>query len=191
MSTTTVGARSDAIELLTSHHREVEQLWSRIQAAHERGAEVQQDEAQALIRLLSQHDAIETQLLYPELRKLGDQGREKSDHSLQEHQKVRDLLKEVDKGDVRDEATFRTLAECMQEVQHHVQEEESQIFPMLRDGCSPERLMDLGEKMATAMKTAPTHPHPMTPDSKAGATIAGAVSGVVDRAKDALRGGDR
>jgi hypothetical protein len=47
--------------------------------------------------------------------------------------------------------------------------------------------MDLGTRMAEMHRMAPTHPHPHTPDSKVGATVAGAVSAVVDRARDAMR----
>jgi hypothetical protein len=48
----------------------------------------------------------------------------------------------------------------------------------------------LGEKMANMMKTAPTHPHTSMPDSKVGAKVAGAVSGMVDKARDAMSGYD-
>jgi hypothetical protein len=42
-------------------------------------------------------------------------------------------------------------------------------------------------RMAEMDRMAPTHPHPHTPDSTLGATVAGAVSAVVDRARDAVR----
>lgn len=186
---TMTGSRTDAIELLTAHHREMDQLWSQVQAAHGQQSDAQNERARALIRLISQHDAIETQLLYPELRETaGEQGKEKSRHSLEEHQKVRELLKQVDEQDLRDEARFLILSDAMSEVQHHAKEEEGEVFPLLRKHVGQTRLMELGEKMAALMDRAPTHPHPMTPDSKVGAAVAGAVSGVVDRAKDKLKG---
>lgn len=181
------GARADAIELLTEQHREVEQLWRQLEAAHPNGGDIETVLGQELVEKLSRHDAVETQLLYPELRDTGgDAGKELAEHSLEEHKKVRDLLSEVDGKDFRDDKVFATMRECIETVAHHVEEEEGRIFPMLRQVCDEPRLMELGEKMEKAFQLAPTHPHPHTPDSKIGATVAGAVSSVVDRARDAV-----
>jgi len=188
MSAAKPGRSSDAIELLTGQHREVEAAWSQLQAAHSSASEVQQGLAARIIAMLSKHDAIETQLLYPELRKVGNaQGEKLSDHSLDDHQRVRELLDEVDGKDVGDESVYERLARCLSDVMDHVAEEEQQVFPLLRQCVSQERLAELGRQMASAMELAPTHPHPNTPDSKVGATVVGAVSGLVDKARDAIR----
>src|SRR5688500_331563 len=108
--------RMDAIWLLTTQHRQVEQLWAAARHAHEQG---NHDRAQALveqlIEMLSRHDAIETQLLYPTLRGIGDEGDRMADHSLEEHQKVRELLKAADGRDHRE--VWTTLQECLAAVQ--------------------------------------------------------------------------
>lgn len=185
----TTEAPADAIELLTEQHREVRRLWSHLQTARITGSETQNDFAQQIVTMLSQHDALETQLLYPELRSSGgEEGRRMSDHSLKEHQQVRELLSEVDGQDVTDERVFGKLSACITMVMDHVAEEEREMFPLLRSVCDESRLVELGRRMATMEKVAPTHPHPHTPDSKLGATIAGTVSGVMDRARDAVRG---
>jgi hemerythrin-like domain-containing protein len=186
MNEGTTGARADAIELLTSHHRDVEQLWSQAQAAHGAGDRgLAGDLGQRIITLLSQHDAIETQILYPTLRDVGQRGDQLAAHSLEEHQKVRELLKAAD-GDAADPKGWSSLSDAITNVMHHVEEEESQIFPMLR-GVGQEELYELGDTMATAMKMAPTHPHPTTPNNPVGATVVGAAAGIVDRVRDALK----
>jgi hemerythrin superfamily protein len=182
-------ASVDAIELLVSQHREVDTLWTQVQMLHREGSEAQATPAQEIVTKLSGHDAIETQFLYPELRKLDDAGSELADHSLEEHQRIRELLREVDGRDPRDESVYVTLSQAISGVMAHVQEEETQIFPLLRQRLDEGRLTELGEKMRSAMKLAPTHPHPSTPNNKLGATVAGAVAGVVDRARDAVTGG--
>ena len=183
------GASADAIELLTRQHREVDQIWSQLQASHAHGSQVQHHEARSIVKLLSQHDAIETQLLYPELReRAGAPGKEIAEQSLTEHQKVRDLLKDVDGADISDEEVFATMAECIAVVRRHVEEEESEVFPLLREHVDQPRLQELGEEMTAMLDMAPTHPHPMTPDSKVGATIAGAAAGLADKVRDAIRG---
>jgi hemerythrin superfamily protein len=180
------GAAADAVELLTSQHREVDQLWKQLQQSHRDGSDVQSQLSQEIVTRLSQHDAIETQFLYPELRKLGEQGRQLADHSLDEHQQVRELLSEVDGKDIRDENVFSTMARCLSAVSEHVEDEEHKAFPLMREQCGEERLMDLGHDMSDAMKMAPTHPHKHMPDSKVGAAVAGAVAGVADKARDAM-----
>jgi hemerythrin superfamily protein len=185
----TTGAAADAIELLTTQHREVAQLWSQLQQSHRDGAELQHDLADRIVTMLSKHDAIETQLLYPELReRCGEQGRRMSDHSLEEHQQVREMLAEVDGHDISDPRVFDTMSRCLQAVLHHVEEEEGKVFPVLRGHVDEARLMDLGQQMATMMPTAPTHPHPHMPDSKTGAKVAGAVSSAIDHTRDAITG---
>jgi hemerythrin superfamily protein len=183
------GARADAIELLTSQHREVEQLWNQINGSHATGGgAIQTEIGQKIVEMLSRHDAIETQFLYPELRDAaGERGKELSSHSLEEHRQVRELLTQVDGKDFNDDSVFATLRQCIESVMHHVHEEEGQVFALLRQSCDETRLMDLGTRMAEAFERAPTHPHPHTPDSKLGATVAGAVSSVVDRARDAMK----
>lgn len=127
-------------------------------------------------------------MLYPELREVGgEQGEQLSSHSLDEHRRVRELLTEVDGEDFGDDAVFATMRQCIEDVMQHVQEEESTVFPLLRSVRDGPRLMDLGTRMAEAYRFAPTHPHPHMPDSKFGAFVAGAMSGVVDRARDAMR----
>jgi hemerythrin superfamily protein len=189
--TATTGTRADAIELLTAQHRDVEQLWSQAQRARADGdAALAQDLATRIITMLSQHDAIETMQLYPALRKAGEHGDRMADHALEEHQAVRELLAAADGKDVMDAAVWRSLTEALTDVQHHVEEEEGELFPALRT-LGQERLTELGDAMELAMKMAPTHPHPSTPSSGIGATVVGAVAGAVDRARDAVTGEDR
>jgi Hemerythrin HHE cation binding domain len=174
-----------AIELLSGHHREVERLWTEARAAHTGGRHEQaQPLVEQVIELLSRHDAIETQLLYPTLRGLGERGDALADHSLEEHQQVRELLKEADRRDHRE--VWSTLERALTSVQAHVAEEERSIFPALR-GVGDDALIDLGDAMQKAWKTAPTHPHPSTPDSGVGATVVGSMAAVVDRMRDLLK----
>lgn len=180
------GASADAVELLTRQHREVDQLWSQLQAAGAADGSLRKDLARRIVTLLSQHDAIETQLLYPAVRKVAG-GEQLADEGLHEHQRVRELLKQVDGKDPADTGVFATLRECMGLVEHHVQEEETEMFPKLRERLGEQELTDLGHTMEKALRLAPTHPHPSTPNNPVGAAVAGAVTGIFDRARDAIR----
>lgn len=189
----TTGTDADIIELLVGQHREVEQRWTALQDARLAGsagsAGSHAELGRSIVALLSQHDALETQVLYPELReRAGDEGRRLAEHSLGEHRQVRELLARVDGKDPADEAVFTMFQECLAAVVAHVQEEEGRIFPLLRAEVDQDRLVELGRKLASAQGMAPTHPHPHTPDGKLGATVGGTVSGLVDKARDAVSG---
>lgn len=64
---------------------------------------------------------------------------------------------------------------------------QTEIFPLLRRICSEEQLREMGEKVEASKKTAPTHPHPSTPDNPVGVKVMVAAAGVADRARDAAR----
>ena len=96
------------------------------------------------------------------------------------------IVLKVDKGDVHDPATFAVLRQAIEAVQAHVEQEEGEIFPKLRQACGTEELHALAEKMEVAMKVAPTHPHPTTPNNPIGAAAAGMVTGAVDKLRDAV-----
>ena len=76
----------------------------------------------------------------------------------------------------------------IENVRHHVDEEESEFFPKVRDQLGRNELADLGETLAMAKKTAPTRPHPRMPDEGPGNVVAGAITGVVDRVGDNISG---
>ncbi|MDQ4110090.1 MAG: hemerythrin domain-containing protein, partial [Actinomycetota bacterium] len=97
-----------------------------------------------LVEMLSRHDAVETQLLYPARRGVDERGDGLADHSLEEHQRVRELLKSVDRADPADPEVFARFQECLDAVQHHVEEEESSVLPGMRQNLSEERLAELG-----------------------------------------------
>lgn len=157
----------DVVEHLTAEHRQVEQMWSDLRQAHQAGAANQQDLGQEIVRALSQHDALELQLLYPALRRAGQQ--EMADRGKKEHAEIRRLLDEIDGKDPADEAVFSTFVRILADVDAHVAHEERVMFPLLRAGLSSEELIDLDEWSEEAEELAPTHP--TTPDGKIGATV--------------------
>lgn len=181
------GTRSDIIEHLSREHREVEQLWSQLQAAHGKGDPLEADLGQRIVTMLSKHDAIELQVLYPGIRDHVPGGDQLADHALEEHRGVRNLLAEVDGKNPADDAVFTRFTEILENVQHHVNEEESSLFPKLREHCPAEQLHSMGDMLEQAEKMAPTHPHPHTPDSQLGATVAGATAAAMDKVRDKVR----
>jgi len=121
----------------------------------------------------------------PAVPSLGDEARQVS----VKHREARELLHTLDTSldkvmSPSFAADWRRLESMTKE---HVQEEETEIFPLLRRNCSEEQLREMGEKVEASKKTAPTYPHPSTPDNPVGAKVMGAAAGVADRARDAVR----
>jgi hypothetical protein len=71
----------------------------------------------------------------------------------------------------------------IESVRHHVEEEESELFPEVRKVIKRKELTELGEALEKAKKAAPTSPHPRAPDTPPGNLVAGPTAGVVDKAK--------
>ena len=76
----------------------------------------------------------------------------------------------------------------METVRHHVLEEEEEYFPKVRDELGRKALNELGDALMAAKKTAPTHPHPTSPDVPPGNVVVGTASGIADRVSDSVSG---
>jgi hypothetical protein len=81
----------------------------------------------------------------------------------------------------------------MREIREHVKEEEGEMFPHLRQTFTAEELVEMGAKVESVKKMAPTRPHPSAPDEPPGDKLLGPVAGLFDRMRDAVskRGTER
>ncbi|NUY05303.1 hemerythrin domain-containing protein [Paraburkholderia youngii] len=140
----------DALALLEADHRAVEKLFDAF--GKSRGDERDTLEAKAALAQraceeLTMHTIIEEELLYPTAQQaLPDDDKLDVDEAYVEHFLVKTLIAKfttLKPGDKGFDATFKVMAEL---VRHHVEEEESELFPALRrTGCD---LGALGKKIA-------------------------------------------
>jgi hemerythrin-like domain-containing protein len=178
----------DAITLLKNDHKSVEQLFKRFEKAGDRAFVEKRKIVDRIIEELSVHAAIEEQLFYPVVRATVPGTEDTTLESLEEHHVVKWLLSELEDLDPQHERFDAKAAVLIESVRHHVEEEENELFPKVRDELGRSALADLGEAMAEAKQTAPTRPHPRLPDSGPGAAVVGTVAGVVDRVTDNISG---
>jgi hemerythrin superfamily protein len=111
-----------------------------------------------MIRELSIHAAIEEQVLYPTVRSDLPDGSSMADEALEEHRQAKDDLRRIDRMDPASPGYESAVNELIRDVRHHVEEEETEMFPKLRSALQPRRLAELGSKMQQAKRTAPTRP---------------------------------
>ncbi len=99
------------------------------------------------------------------VRRYVDGGVDLADKELADHSEVERMLKELEgcePGDGRFDALIQQLKTS---VTAHVSDEENRLFRLLADSCSADDLAELGDKVRSAKKTAPTRPHPAAPDT--------------------------
>lgn len=178
----------DAITLLKNDHRTVEKLFKRFETAGERAFVKKRQLVDQIIEELSRHAAIEEQLFYPVARLTVPGTDDIALESLEEHHIIKWVLAELETMAPEDERFDAKVTVLIENVRHHVREEEEDLFPKVRDELGRRALTDLGEALATAKKLAPTHPHPRSPDSPPGNLVIGAAAGVADKIGDTVSG---
>jgi hemerythrin superfamily protein len=140
---------------------------------------------------LVRHSVAEEQYLYPAVREYVEGGDRLADKELADHGRVENLLKQLERMDTEDPQMSPVLQQLMDEVAAHVEDEENNLFPMLRQACSSEMLGDLGDKVRRAKAMAPTRPHPSAPDTPPANKLLAPGAGLVDRARDFVTGRGR
>jgi hemerythrin superfamily protein len=178
----------NGIDLIKRDHDTVETLFRGWDAGPP-GPDEQRDLVQTIIQELSVHAAIEEQVLYPVMREALPDGDRLVEEALEEHKEAKEVLAELD-GKGPDDVDFGSkVRSLIQDVRHHVEEEEGEMLPKLESSLSEDDLEDLGTKLEAAKHGAPTRPHPHAPTTPPANIAAGVVAGVVDRARDAAREG--
>ena len=175
----------DMIDLLLEDHREVERLFAELEtgAGH---PQHRRDLADTVVAELIRHAVTEEEYLYPTARKALPDGDKIAEHEIAEHAEAEHTLKDWE-GIPADDPRFDVLCRKLtSEIRHHIQDEESDLFPRLRSACTKEQLTDLGRKMEIAKLVAPTRPHPNAPDRPPWNKILAPGTGFTDRVRDAL-----
>jgi hemerythrin superfamily protein len=175
---------TNAIALLKADHRSVEKLFKEFESAGDRAFATKARLVSEIIKELSVHAEIEELLFYPAASKAARQTKSMVLESLEEHLAAKRLLADLEKMQPTDERYDAKVTVLIEQVRHHVSEEEEELFPKVANELSEARLNELGDKMEKAKAVVPTRPHPHAPDTPPGKAVAGLVSGVIDRAKD-------
>jgi hemerythrin superfamily protein len=177
-------AEQDVVDVLTTDHREAEELIGQILA--ETGAKERRDAADQLIAELVRHAVAEEMFVYPAMREHLPDGDEAVEHDIQEHQELEQLMKQLESVEATDVRFIELVEELQRVLADHVNDEETVQFPRLRAQLSPADLAGLAEKVAAAKKVAPTRPHPSAPNSALFHLLVGPGVGFIDRLRDRL-----
>ena len=141
-----------------------------------------------MISEIVRHAVGEEMYVYPAMKKHLPDGEAAVEHDIAEHKELEQTMKELEAVDASDPRFDALLTQLETILTDHVSDEETEQFPRLRASIPREELVQLGQKVQTAKKLAPTRPHPAAPNAELFHKLAGPGVGLVDRLRDRLTG---
>jgi hemerythrin-like domain-containing protein len=125
----------DAIDLLLHDHREVESLFTEFDSLEEGDEEDAEDIIEDACEELEIHDKLETEIFYPAIRAAAGEDEDIEDlldDAEDEHEAVRDLIEKLEEMEPDDDARDALFTTLIEQVKHHVEEEETELFPKVK-----------------------------------------------------------
>ena len=159
MSTSASKTKStDAIVLLKNDHKAILKTFKDFEKAGDKAFKEKGKLVDRMIELLTVHTYLENEVMYPRVRELLPELEDDVLESYEEHH-VADVLV-VELAALKPEAerfTAKTTV-LIENVRHHIEEEEQEWFPQVREGLSRKVLQEIGAEMEAARKKAPKRP---------------------------------
>jgi hemerythrin-like domain-containing protein len=149
---------TDAIVLLRKDHKEIRSLFRRFEAAGDNAVKTKGQVAKQIIEALTVHTYIETECLYPEVRTLLPDLEDDVLESYEEHHVADVLVFELAALKPSAERFDAKMTVLIENVEHHMDEEEQDWFPKVREGLGRKKLQELGAQMIELKKKAPRSP---------------------------------
>ena len=140
----------DAFELMMNDHRKVSEIFDRMESGE---ASLRREMFPRLKQELDVHAHVEETILYPALKER-ETTRELATHAYSEHNEVKQMLDELQAGlNSKDDGAWGAkLTKLRQSVEHHVQEEEGEMFTRARAALDDEQIAQLGRRMTEAKR---------------------------------------
>ena len=149
---------SDAIVILKADHKEIRDLFRKFQAAGDKAVKTKEKIAGQIIELLTVHTYIENEVMYPEVCALLPELKDDVLESYEEHHVADVLCMELYAMKPDAERFDAKMSVLIENVTHHMDEEEQQWFPKVRKGLGRSQLQEIGARMVELRKTAPRSP---------------------------------
>jgi hemerythrin superfamily protein len=134
----------NVLNLLKKDHSTVKSLFSKFdrmgKSSHEKKGEL----FGQIKRELQIHSRAEEELFYPALKAFNGDGRRLVSEALKEHKDVDELLTQISRLKPTDKNFDEKMETLIENVDHHFEEEEGEIFRFAEENCSEEQLEQLG-----------------------------------------------
>jgi hemerythrin-like domain-containing protein len=149
---------TDAIVLLKDEHKLIKKAFRDFEKAGEKAYAEKGKVVKRIIELLTVHTYIENEVMYPRVRELLPEVEDDVLESYEEHHVADVLVMELYSMKPQDERFTAKTTVLIENVEHHIDEEEKEWFPKVREGLGRKQLQELGEAMVQARKKAPKKP---------------------------------
>jgi hemerythrin-like domain-containing protein len=137
----------NALTLLEEDHRNVKRLLAELEATTHRGVKTRSELFERIKAELTVHEVIEEEIFYPTLKQ-HPRAKEIVLEGNQEHVLVNRLMSDLEELPVDDETWGPKAKVMIENVEHHIEEEEGDMFAKARQVLDRQELIDLGEAMA-------------------------------------------
>lgn len=141
----------NAFQLLKEDHKKVAGIFEKLEPTTERGVKTREELFTQLKNELDVHAKIEETIFYPALRE-ADETHDIILEGYEEHKVIKTLLAELDTLPKDDEKWGAKLKVLQENVEHHVEEEEGEMFKGARTVLSAEQAEQLGLRLEEAKK---------------------------------------
>lgn len=143
----------DAISLLTGDHNRVRGLFERFQSAAEADdADTMKKLAPKIFEELEVHTTIEEKIFYPAVKETTEDVSDTVAEGWEEHHVVKTLMTEIKQVEAGSEQWVAKMKVLIENVEHHADEEEEEMFPPLRKNLGTEKLESLATQMEALKK---------------------------------------
>jgi hemerythrin superfamily protein len=149
---------SDAIVLLKQDHKEIKALFRRFPSAGDRATETKAQIVAKIIELLTVHTYIENEVMYPRVRAFVPDLEDDILESYEEHHVADVLVMELSAMSPDNERFDAKTSVLIESVTHHIDEEEQDWFPKVREALGRKQLQELGAELLEAKQKAPRSP---------------------------------
>ena len=149
---------SDAIVLLKDDHKEIRRLFRQFQRADDRAVKKKGRLVEQIIERLTVHTYLENEVMYPEVRALLPGLEDDVLESYEEHHVADVLCMELSAMAPDAEHFDAKTTVLIENVSHHIEEEERDWFPKVRAGLGRKQLQDIGARLEQARQKAPRTP---------------------------------
>ena len=130
--TTKTSEPQDAIALLTTQHREVEAMFKQFEELSDRAKASKKKITDKICNALIMHATIEEEIFYPAVREASKETEELVDEAVVEHASAKDLIAQLQEMDPDDDLYDAKVKVLSEQIEHHVEEEEKEMFPKVR-----------------------------------------------------------
>ena len=149
---------TDAIVLLKNDHKEMRAVFTAFEKAGDNAMATKGRLVDKMIELLTVHTYIENEVMYPRVRALLPDLEDDVLESYEEHHVADVLVSELAAMKPSDERFTAKTTVLIENVRHHMQEEEQDWFPKVRDGLGRKTIQEIGAEMIKARTKAPRRP---------------------------------